>query len=493
MAETVRAPARTAHVQRGHAVRAQTGACSSAGPSSAACTLFTAGFAGRAERRASGSAPQSASASSASRRGSSHACWRLAVGQHHRHAVVDPGRDPVGRGVAGQQGDAVDPLPVDLRGRPHGGERERDAAVHLEEERLARLAALLGLEPLEPAVGELQRAPFAPRDQPAVGGPAGDRLHARVDHQRPALDLRRPGGHEPPAHQLGVLLAALGRDDREHLFGGSDVVAAGPRRAGDRHAETIVELLGACGVGVAAAHTPEHMRRGRMSDCGRAHARVASSGTVNRARESECPREGTRRARPPRLRLLLVAVLAAGSLAAVGSAPASAAGSFVIGNQNAAVGTSVTFWGAKWWKLNSLSGGTAPAAFKGYENEPSGTPKCRTPWSTDPGQQLRPARRPAPRADRSDRLKRSLEVRPRDIGQRRRGRARGDRTGLRLEPGARRDGHGRRGRVLRRKGNRRRRKRRRRRRCVHLAAAGCEASVRGPAGSRTDPSRASSR
>ena len=45
-----------------------------------------------------------------------------------------------------------------------------------------------------------------------------------------------------------------------------------------------------------------------------------------------------------------------------------AGGSFVIGDQNAAVGTSVTFWGAQWWKLNGLSGGAAPAAFKGFED-----------------------------------------------------------------------------------------------------------------------------
>ena len=54
-----------------------------------------------------------------------------------------------------------DPLAVDLRRRPQRGERERDAAVDLEEERLAGLAALLGLQPLEVAVGQLQRAPRA--------------------------------------------------------------------------------------------------------------------------------------------------------------------------------------------------------------------------------------------------------------------------------------------------------------------------------------------
>lgn len=37
-------------------------------------------------------------------------------------------------------------------------------------------------------------------------------------------------------------------------------------------------------------------------------------------------------------------------------------GNFVIGDNNAANGTPVTFWGAQWWKLNSLSGGSAPAS-----------------------------------------------------------------------------------------------------------------------------------
>ena len=46
-------------------------------------------------------------------------------------------------------------LAVDLGRRPQRGERERDAAVDLEVEGLARLAALLRFEPLEVAVGEL--------------------------------------------------------------------------------------------------------------------------------------------------------------------------------------------------------------------------------------------------------------------------------------------------------------------------------------------------
>lgn len=61
-----------------------------------------------------------------------------------------------------------------------------------------------------------------------------------------------------------------------------------------------------------------------------------------------------------------------------------AQGSFVIGDKNAAVGTDVTFWGSQWWKLNGLSGGTAPAAFKGFESSLT-MPACGQTWTTQPG------------------------------------------------------------------------------------------------------------
>jgi len=70
-------------------------------------------------------------------------------------------------------------------------------------------------------------------------------------------------------------------------------------------------------------------------------------------------------------------------------------GSFVIGDLNSTVGTSVTFWGAQWWKLNSLSGGAAPAAFKGFALNPK-TPTCNTGWSTDPGNSAPPPAGPLP-------------------------------------------------------------------------------------------------
>lgn len=59
---------------------------------------------------------------------------------------------------------------------------------------------------------------------------------------------------------------------------------------------------------------------------------------------------------------------------------------FVIGDANADVGDSVTFWGAQWATLNSLSGGAAPAAFKGFAEETSLTPPtCGGTWVTHPG------------------------------------------------------------------------------------------------------------
>ena len=70
-------------------------------------------------------------------------------------------------------------------------------------------------------------------------------------------------------------------------------------------------------------------------------------------------------------------------------------GAFAIGNGNSANGTAVTFWGAQWWKLNTLSGGSAPAAFKGYALSPK-VPSCGTPWSTDPGNSAPPPAGPLP-------------------------------------------------------------------------------------------------
>jgi hypothetical protein len=70
-------------------------------------------------------------------------------------------------------------------------------------------------------------------------------------------------------------------------------------------------------------------------------------------------------------------------------------GNFVIGDNNAAVNTDVTFWGAQWWKKNGLSGGTPPASFKGFEDDPASA-SCGTTWTTDPGNSTPPPRGPLP-------------------------------------------------------------------------------------------------
>ena len=68
-------------------------------------------------------------------------------------------------------------------------------------------------------------------------------------------------------------------------------------------------------------------------------------------------------------------------------------GAFVVGDLSAT--GSVTFWGAQWWKVNSLSGGAAPAAFKGFAKNPA-VPSCGTGWSTDPGNSAPPPAGPLP-------------------------------------------------------------------------------------------------
>jgi hypothetical protein len=71
-------------------------------------------------------------------------------------------------------------------------------------------------------------------------------------------------------------------------------------------------------------------------------------------------------------------------------------GAFVIGDHNNANGTAVTFWGAQWAKLNTLSGGSAPASFKGFAKNPS-VPSCGTNWSTNPGNSTPPPAGPLPK------------------------------------------------------------------------------------------------
>jgi uncharacterized repeat protein (TIGR01451 family) len=64
-----------------------------------------------------------------------------------------------------------------------------------------------------------------------------------------------------------------------------------------------------------------------------------------------------------------------------------ASGSFALGDTTVAAGTNpVTWWSDSWVSLNSLSGGSAPDAFKGFADtlgaEP---PTCGASWTADPG------------------------------------------------------------------------------------------------------------
>ena len=97
-----------------------------------------------------------------------------------------------------------------------------------------------------------------------------------------------------------------------------------------------------------------------------------------------------------RLLLILAIALAASplmapaALAAVGpSGEASPTGYFVVGDLSANVGATVEFWGAQWSQNTSLSGGQAPAAFKGFADSVD-NPSCPTRWSTDPGNSAPP-------------------------------------------------------------------------------------------------------
>jgi hypothetical protein len=80
-----------------------------------------------------------------------------------------------------------------------------------------------------------------------------------------------------------------------------------------------------------------------------------------------------------------------GSLIAYAFAPGG--GAFVVGDKTA-TGT-VMFWGSQWSKKNTLSGGGAPSAFKGYALNPK-TPSCKVDWSTGPGNSPPPPQGPLP-------------------------------------------------------------------------------------------------
>jgi len=81
----------------------------------------------------------------------------------------------------------------------------------------------------------------------------------------------------------------------------------------------------------------------------------------------------------------LSAVAVAAVCVAATTAPADTGGAFAIGDGSSAPGSSVEFWGAQWWKLNSVSGGTVPASFKGYAVMMDPTGPCTGTFASDPG------------------------------------------------------------------------------------------------------------
>jgi hypothetical protein len=66
-------------------------------------------------------------------------------------------------------------------------------------------------------------------------------------------------------------------------------------------------------------------------------------------------------------------------------------GNFVIGDGNATIGATATFWSDEWNLRNSVSGGPAPSKFKGFSNVPSGPTTCGGTWRSDPGNSPPPA------------------------------------------------------------------------------------------------------
>jgi len=97
----------------------------------------------------------------------------------------------------------------------------------------------------------------------------------------------------------------------------------------------------------------------------------------------------------------LAAALAMTAFLAVSAAtaPADTSGLFAIGDGNSAANASVEFWGAQWWKDNTVSGGTAPASFKGLALNITWTGPCSGTFTTDPGNSVAPPASVAPQID----------------------------------------------------------------------------------------------
>ena len=60
-------------------------------------------------------------------------------------------------------------------------------------------------------------------------------------------------------------------------------------------------------------------------------------------------------------------------------------GAFAVGDSSATPGAPVMFFGAQWGSDNSLSGGAAPNAFKGFATAPGSPPSCGGSFTANPG------------------------------------------------------------------------------------------------------------
>jgi hypothetical protein len=70
-------------------------------------------------------------------------------------------------------------------------------------------------------------------------------------------------------------------------------------------------------------------------------------------------------------------------------------GSFAIGDEESALGTSVNFWGAQWAKNNPTTSHSKVSSFKGFAENPA-APSCGATWNTDPGNSTPPPDGPLP-------------------------------------------------------------------------------------------------
>ena len=143
----------------------------------------------------------------------------------------------------------------------------------------------------------------------------------------------------------------------------------------------------------------------------------------------------------------LTFVVSAGA-ATIGGGGGSATSGFVIGDQNAAIGTSVTFWGSQMVEAELAQRWIGACCVQGLCQRTEWSARLRRHLVDGSGQQLEPACIAAAGTDRSHRLERNHKVWPDDLRRHPWDRPRPAGTRLRSRPGPRRHGHRGRRRVL---------------------------------------------